>query len=108
MGWPHGRPDARVARWSRVCARTYRAVEPGPDPFWRTSKIWSCEASGRMFIMEVMGKARRARRAFTPEFKAEIVALVRRGDRSINQIAQDFDLAESAVREWVRKADGGR
>jgi len=58
--------------------------------------------------MEVMGKARRARRAFTPEFKAEIVALVRRGDRSINQIAQDFDLAESAVREWVRKADGGR
>jgi transposase len=61
-----------------------------------------------MFIMEVMGKARRARRVFTPEYKAEIVALVRRGDRSIKQIARDFDLSDTAVAEWVRKAEGPR
>jgi transposase len=34
-----------------------------------------------MFIMEPVGKKkRRARRAFTPEFKAEIVELCQRGD----------------------------
>jgi transposase len=34
--------------------------------------------------MESMGKPRR-RRSFTPEFKAEIVDLCQRGDRSVGQ-----------------------
>lgn len=55
--------------------------------------------------MDAMGKQRRPRRAFTPEFKAEIVEVCRRGDRSIGQIAKDFDLTETAVREWLRQAD---
>ena len=46
----------------------------------------------------------RVRRSFTPEFKAEIVELCQRGDRSIGQVARDFDLTETAVREWVRQA----
>src|SRR3954463_369977 len=59
-----------------------------------------------MFIMEDMGnKPRRPRRAFTPEFKAEIVEVCRRGDRSIGEVARDFDLTETAVREWVRQAE---
>jgi transposase len=58
-----------------------------------------------MFIMDGMGKQRRPRRAFTPEFKAEIVEVCRRGDRSVGQFAKDFDLTETAVREWVRQAD---
>ena len=45
------------------------------------------------------------RRSFTPEFKAEIVQLCQRGDRSIGQVARDFDLTETAVREWVRQAE---
>jgi transposase len=53
--------------------------------------------------MESMGKKRR-RRSFTPEFKAEIVELCQRGDRSVGQVAKDFDLTETAVREWVRQA----
>ena len=56
--------------------------------------------------METMAKKRpRARRSFTSEFKAEIVELCRRGDRSIGQVARDFDLTETAVREWVKQAD---
>ena len=43
-------------------------------------------------------KKPRPRRSFTPEFKAEIVELCRRGDRSIGQVAKDFDLTETAVR----------
>src|SRR3954447_16804806 len=58
-----------------------------------------------MFIMDAMGKQRRPRRAFTPEFKAEIVEVCRRGDRSIGQVAKDFDLTETAVCEWLRQAD---
>lgn len=58
-------------------------------------------------MMEVVGKkkARRPRRTFTSEFKAEIVELCRRGDRSVHQVAVDFDLVHSAVRRWVEEAD---
>ena len=45
------------------------------------------------------------RRSFTPEFKAEIVELCQRGDRSIGQVARDFDLTETAVRAWVHQAE---
>ncbi len=55
--------------------------------------------------MESMGKKPRRRRSFTPEFKAEIVELCQRGDRSAGQVAKDFDLTETAVREWVRQAE---
>lgn len=48
---------------------------------------------------------RRQRRKFTPEFKAEAVRLCRVGDRSINQIAKDLDLAETALRGWITKAN---
>ena len=56
--------------------------------------------------METMERKKpRARRSFTPEFKAEIVELCRRGDRSVGQVAKDFDLTESNVRTWVKQAD---
>jgi transposase len=47
----------------------------------------------------------RRRRALTAEFKAEIVELCQRGDRSVGQVAKDFDLTETAVREWLRQAE---
>ncbi len=50
-------------------------------------------------------KTRRARRSFTPEFKAEIVELCERDDRSIAEVARDFDLTETAVRAWVKQAE---
>ena len=57
-------------------------------------------------IMENVGKKRsRPRRAFTPEFKAEIVELCQRGDRTVGQVVRDFDLAETAVRQWVKQAE---
>jgi transposase len=59
-----------------------------------------------MFIMESMGRKKpRSRRSFTSEFKAEIVELCRRGDRSVGQVAKDFDLTETAVREWLKQAE---
>jgi transposase len=62
-----------------------------------------------MSIMETMEPDERnrprARRSFTAAFKAEIVELCQQGDRSIGRVAQDFDLTETAVREWVRQAE---
>jgi transposase len=50
-------------------------------------------------------KRKRPRRTFTPEFKAEAVRLCRVGDRSIAQVAKDLDLTETALHEWVHRAD---
>ena len=56
--------------------------------------------------METVAKKKpRSRRQFTPEFKAEIVERCLAGDRSITQVARDFDLVESAVRRWVEQAE---
>jgi transposase len=56
--------------------------------------------------METMERKKaRPRRSFTPEFKADIVERCRAGDRTIAQVARDFDLTETAVRSWVRQAE---
>jgi transposase len=50
-----------------------------------------------------MGK--RKRRRFTDEFKAETVRLVRDGNRSAAEVARDLGLAESVVRNWMKRAE---
>jgi len=49
--------------------------------------------------------ARRKRRNFTPEFKADVVRLVTSGAKTIAEVVQQFDLTETALREWVKRAD---
>jgi len=56
--------------------------------------------------METMERAkRRARRSFDDQFKRDIVDRCRAGDRSIPEVAKDFDLTVSAVRRWVAQAE---
>ena len=52
-------------------------------------------------------RGQRDRRAFSAEFKAKVVEMVRQGERSITEICRDLDLTDSAVRNWVRQAEGG-
>lgn len=47
----------------------------------------------------------RVRRSFTPEFKAEVVALARSGDRSVGELCRDMDLVESVLRRWIAQAE---
>ena len=49
--------------------------------------------------------AKRKRRAFNAEFKAEAVRLCKVDDRTIGQVAKDLDLTETALRDWVRRAE---
>jgi transposase len=63
------------------------------NPPWAKWRPWS----GRSYPVPVGPSP--------PEFKAEIVELCRQGDRSIGQVAKDFDLGETAVRAWVHQAE---
>jgi transposase len=44
----------------------------------------------------------RARRKFTPEFKAEAVAMVEAAGGNIAQVAKELGIAESTLGNWVR------
>jgi len=50
-------------------------------------------------------KKPRPRRSFTPEFKAEVVELVRQPGKTVGSVARDLNLTETAVRAWVRQTD---
>ena len=39
------------------------------------------------------------------EFKRDVVAVARRGDLSVPEVAVDFGISEESVRRWVRQAD---
>jgi len=49
--------------------------------------------------------AKRKRRTYTTEFKADAVRLCRSGGKSILQVAKDLDLTDSALRDWVKRAE---
>ena len=52
--------------------------------------------------------ARRTRRHFTDEFKASVVRLVLDEGKTVGAAARDLDLTETAVRDWVRRAQADR
>ena len=56
-----------------------------------------------MPVSEMMTK--RHRRAFSPEFKAEVAQLCRQPGRTVASVAQELDLTESVVRRWVRQGE---
>ncbi len=48
---------------------------------------------------------RRHRRKFTDEFKAETVKRIRESGRTVGSVAQELDLTETAVRNWLKRAE---
>ena len=49
--------------------------------------------------------AKRKRRFFTAEFKADAVKIVQTSGRSVADVARELDLTETALREWVKRAE---
>jgi transposase len=45
------------------------------------------------------------RRAFTPEFKAQVVELCRTSGKSVGQVCRDLDIGETGVRRWLAQAE---
>ena len=50
-------------------------------------------------------ETKRTRRVHTREFKAETVALLRAGGRSVAQVARELGLADSLLHSWLRQAE---
>ena len=42
---------------------------------------------------------------FPPEFRREVVAVARKGDASVAQVAKDFGISESCLHRWLKIAD---
>jgi len=42
---------------------------------------------------------------FPVEFKRDVVAVARRGDLTLAEVAADFDVSIESVRRWMRQAD---
>lgn len=62
-----------------------------------------------MLKMETKGsRAKRARRQFTPDFKAGAVRLVLDEGKTIAEVARDLDLTASSVAGWVKQARADR
>ena len=46
----------------------------------------------------------RKRRKFTEQFKLDAVQMVLVAGKSVTEIAKQFDLSETALREWIKRA----
>ena len=44
-------------------------------------------------------------RPYPMEFRRDVVAVARRGEAPLKQVAADFGIAESCLRDWLRAAD---
>jgi transposase len=44
-------------------------------------------------------------KAFPPEFRRDVVAVARKGDAPLAQIAKDFGISESCLHRWLKLAD---
>ena len=42
---------------------------------------------------------------YPKEFRDDVVAVARKGDSTIRQIAQDFGISESCLANWLKQAD---
>jgi transposase len=42
---------------------------------------------------------------YPTEFRDDVVAVARRGQAPLNQIAKDFGISEGCLHNWMRKAD---
>ncbi|CAB4323339.1 unannotated protein [freshwater metagenome] len=42
---------------------------------------------------------------FPPEFKRDVVAVARRGEIPVKEVAANFDISESTLWRWMQQAD---
>ena len=59
-------------------------------------------------MAETTKRSRRPRRRFDDDFKAQAVRLVLDEGKSVGVVARDLDLTETALREWVHRAQANR
>jgi hypothetical protein len=63
------------------------------------SWLFACEASG------LTGRISIAPKPFPLELRRDVIAVARKGEASIAQIARDFGISESCLARWLKNAD---
>jgi transposase len=67
--------------------------------------LWTPKKGGSIYRQEVHMNGSKQRRAYTPEFKAEVVTLIYSSDKSIAQLCRELDVPETTVHKWVHQAE---
>ncbi|KTR08923.1 transposase, partial [Curtobacterium citreum] len=44
-------------------------------------------------------------KAYPEEFRRDVIAVARKGETSVRQVAKDFGVSESCLARWLRLAD---
>ena len=44
-------------------------------------------------------------KAYAPEFRRDVIAVARKGEAPVSQIAKDFGISGSCLQRWLRLAD---
>ena len=44
-------------------------------------------------------------KAFPPEFRRDVIAVARKGEAPVSQIAKDFGISEACLHRWLKIAD---
>src|SRR6266542_4629031 len=80
--------------------RTASSSRPSPDP---PPVSWTPQQARKCARSEPWQSGREGRSIRSS--RREAVRLCKVGDRSIEQVAKDLDLTETALRDWVKRAD---
>ena len=68
----------------------------GLPPVWLTPDLWRFVSAGKDVTMP---------KPYPPEFRGDVVAVARKHEAPLKQIAKDFGISESCLANWLRKAD---
>jgi transposase len=44
-------------------------------------------------------------KAFSPEFRGDVVAIARKGEAPLRQVVNDFGISEACLHHWLKIAD---
>ena len=84
-------------------------VEPLSVPVMVTCRLFVPRFRGVWFLDSGdLGEVREvvhARKGYPPEFRREAVRLLRRGDRSVPELARDLGVSQQSLRNWSRQLD---
>ena len=58
-----------------------------------------------MTLEGVAGRIATVPKPHPKEFREDVVAVARRGDATLAEVAKDFGISESCLRNWIRAAD---
>ena len=68
----------------------------GLPPVWLSPDVWGFVLAGRINLVPT---------PFPAEFRADVIAVARKGEAPLRQIAKDFGISEACLHRWPKIAD---